>query len=132
MGGYLLTGIVKEAGKMLKEVFDTNTHDPYDPKTSYYFEVCRNDNGTVFETHIYNDDGEHLATSYGLFKDDRKAVYICTKKYFKKLENEFVQREKRVNYALGETKTAEEIRTQFKYTQEAISLQKIMEELETC
>lgn len=130
VAGFLLTGLIKEAGKMFKEIIDTETNSPYDPKTQYYFEVCRNDKGTVFETHIYNDDGELLGTSYGLFRDDRKAVYICAKKYYRKLEYEFIQREKRVNYALGETKTIEDIKVQFKYTQEAITLQKIMEDLE--
>lgn len=102
-------------------MFDVLTFE----KKTFQVDLIKNDEGTITETVLY--DGEKvLARYHGHFKEEKKAVYYVLKKYYLKAEGEYVDRARRINYALGESQTIEELKQEFKYTKEGRILQEAM------
>ena len=64
------------------------------------------------------------------FDNEHDATLAVLKKYYKQLEKDYVQRTRRVNYALGERQTVTKIKRIFALTLPAREVKELIEEME--
>lgn len=102
---------------------------PEEPHRGYYARV-HIDNNEIVGVELMKDD-KTVCIIEDNFKTEQEATQAVLVRYYKKLEADYIQRTRRVNYAIGERQTVAKIKKTFAHTLRAREIQELMEYDET-
>lgn len=87
---------------------------PEEPHEGYHIRLHVNEQQIV-SAELLKDD-KTVCIIDGEFKTEQEATQAVLMKYYKHLEAEYIQRTRRVNYAIGERQTVSKIKRTFAHT----------------